>query len=260
MKIKLLLILSLILTACASIPEDQDPQIDQSPEEILQSLINEAERVLSLPTNSSNGKLKMVKNSISTRHIYYPTNEDLFYSVQMDEKLDTAMIIVTYLNDNQVQIVNSLSYENGKAYRWSSFEYIYNSEDRLDEIYSSNSTKPKALLAKYHYDSKNHLVEIEYPYESGAELLVYKYDEFNRIANEWKSARGQENHQIDFLVYRYNNGLLVAKESGIRGTITDDRQDAFQYFYDPQGKLVQSKEYDPYFGFQKKETVEYFYY
>jgi hypothetical protein len=48
-------------------------------------------------------------------------------------------------------------------------------------------------------------------------------------------------------------------ESGIRGTITEDRQDAYQFFYDENRLLTKQKEFDPYFGFQEKSWSEYFY-
>lgn len=259
MRNSVLLLLTFILVSCASIPEELELSALVA-EDKLERLLEEVDNFMSMPVSSPNGKLKTVKNYISTSDFYYLINDSFQYNVITDTNQDTVMITLLYLSGEQVLTKHSLSYQNGEAYRWSTFEYIYNSKGQLDEIYSSNSNMQRALLGKYKYDSKNLLVEIEYPYENGAELHMYEYDESNRIVSEWKSVRGQENNKIDYLVFRYDDGLLVAKESGVRGIISDERQDAFQYFYDPQGKLIFSKEFDPYFGFQEKENLEYFYY
>ena len=259
MKNSVILFIGLILGAC-SVSEDPDLEPSTDNESRLQELLVEADRIMSLPTSSPDGRLKMVKNSISTSDIYYPTDESFSYSVLKDANLDTVGITLSYFNDEQVQTRHSISFENGAAYKWSTFEYVYTPESLLDEIYSSNSNMQRRLLGKYHYDSQNLLIKIEYPYENGAELLIYENDEFNRIANEWKTVKGQDNHILDYLVYRYDGELLVAKESGTNGSNSDEREDAFQYFYDSQGKLIMAKEFDPYFGFQQKEKLEYFYY
>lgn len=259
MKYIVILFIGLILGAC-SVSEDPDMEPSTDVERRLQELLVEADRIMSLPTSSPEGRLKMVKNSISTSDIYYPTDESFSYSVLKDANLDTVGIILSHFNDEQVKTRHSISFENGEAYRWSTYEYVYTSESLLDEIYSSNSNMQRRLLGKYHYDSQNLLIKIEYPYETGVELQLYEYDEFNRIAREWKTAKGQENHKIDYLVYRYDEELLAAKESGTNGSISDEREDAFQYFYDSQGKLIMAKEFDPYLGFQQKEKLEYFYY
>ncbi len=103
------------------------------------------------------------------------------------------------------------------------------------------------------------LAQIEYPNETGAALEVYEYDPLGRISKEWKSALGQEEFKIDYLIYRYKDDLLEAKESGERGSLLGDRVDAFQYFYDAQGRILIQKEFDQYFGFQQKSWSEYFY-
>lgn len=259
MKYTFLFLLSYMTVSCTSLNEDGKPTALTAEEELAR-LLDEVVSFKSMPISSTTGKLKKVKNSISTRDLYYPVDESFQYSVITDSNQDTAMITLVYLSGEKILSSHSISYQDGAAYRWATFEYLYNSENLLNEIYTSNSTKERALLGKYHYDSQSLLVEIAYPYENGEELQVYEYNESGRISSEWKSARGQEDNKIDYLVYRYDNGLLVAKESGIRGTISDQREDAFKYFYNSQGKLILTIEFDPYFGFQQKDKSEYFYY
>ncbi|NHE59237.1 hypothetical protein [Cyclobacterium plantarum] len=48
-------------------------------------------------------------------------------------------------------------------------------------------------------------------------------------------------------------------ETGKSAIDSEERRDAFQYFYDSAGKMIRQKEFDPYFGFQQITTTEYFY-
>lgn len=89
--------------------------------------------------------------------------------------------------------------------------------------------------------------------------MVFDHDSFGKIHSEWKTAVGQEEFKTDYLVYRYQDGRLAAKESGIIGSNSGNRKDAIQYFYDSDGRLVKNIEFDPQFGFQQKSRTEYFY-
>lgn len=249
--------LIIILSGC-EITESQNPPIF--------TLEDELKEVLAMPLVSPSGKLSKVVtyggNSdkvYGSIEIYYPAIGNISVHIQQDQNQDTLGITLNYFSGEQLETSHFFQYQEGKANWFSSREIQLTSENLLDKIFLTSENRERSLLAQYHYNSQNQLVQVEYPNENGAALEVYEYDEFGRISKEWKSAMGQEEFKIDYLVYRYNDDLLVAKESGIRGTITDEREDAFQYFYDSEGKLIIQKEYDPYFGFQQKSRTEYFY-
>lgn len=195
-----------------------------------------------------------------SREILHPEVGDITLEILKDKNQDTVGIGLNYFLGDNVETSHFFNYENGKPVWRSTKEYEYLSGNRIDKIFNSSVSKERSLLAQYRYNSENLLSQIEYPFENGVELMIYEYDSLGNIIREWKTAAGQEEFKIDYLVYRYHDSLLVAKESGVRGTISESRQDAFQYFYDENGRIVKNKEFDPYFGFQQKSQAEYFYY
>lgn len=259
MRIKAIFFFLLLVLGSCEITEDQEffpPTMEDKLKEVMSSS-------LILPE----GKLKKVvvyggSSTIvhSSREIFYPAIGNVSFNVIFYFTGDTVGIGLNYFREELIETSHFFNYENGKPVWWSTREYQYLSDNRLDKIFHSSSNKERSLLAQYVYDSQNQLAQIEYPNENGAALEVFEYDEFGRISREWKSATGQEEFKIDYLVYRYNQGLLVAKESGIRGTISEDRQDAHQFYYDDLERVISQKEFDPYFGFQQKSNAEFFYY
>lgn len=230
------------------------------------SLEEKLKEVMNMPRDFPPGKLSNVvvyggdsEQVHDTREIYYPAIGNVSVHVIRDRNQDTVGIGLNYFRDELLETSHSFNFENGKPIWWSTKEYQYLSGNRVDKIFSTSANKERSLLAQYVYNSQNLLTQIEYPFVNGVELHVYEYDSLGRISVEWKSAKGQEKNKIDYLIYRYSEGLLAAKESGIRGIIGEDRQDAFQYFHDAQGRVIMQKEFDPYFGFQQKSRSEFFY-
>lgn len=231
------------------------------------TLEEELNQVLALPINQPEGKLNRIivygGNSEQvdiSREILYPGLGNITLEILKDKNQDTVGIGLNYFSGTNLETSHFFNYENGKPVWWSTKEYEYLSGNRIDKIFHTSAIKEGSLLAQYRYNSENLLTQIEYPFVNGVELMVYEYDSQDRISREWKSAEGQEEFKIDYLVYRYSEGLLVAKESGIRGTISEDRQDTFQYFYNEKGRIIKQKEFDPYFGFQQKSWAEFFYF
>lgn len=256
-KWKLIFFVSVVLSGCEMV-ETQDS--------VLNELEQELSEVLKMPLQNPSGKLSRVvvyggnSERVDTdREIRYPANGNITLEIIRNRNQDTVGIGLNYFKGNNPETSHFFNYENGKPVWWSTKEYEYLSGNRIDKIFHTSAVKERSLLAQYRYNSQNLLSQIEYPFVSGVELMVYEYDSLGRINLEWKSAAGQEEFKIDFLVYRYINGLLEAKESGIRGIIGEDRQDAFQYFYDERGRVILHKEFDPYFGFQQKSWAEFFY-
>jgi hypothetical protein len=231
------------------------------------TLEEELNQVLVLPMVQAEGRLKKIivyggdSDQVDiAREILYPGIGNITLEILRNKNQDTVGIGLNYFKDNNLETSHFFNYQKGKPIWWSTKEYEYLSGNRLDKIFHKSAFKERSLLAQYRYNSKNLLIQIEYPFVNGVELMVYEYDSLGRINREWKSAAGQEEFKIDYLVYRYTNGLLEAKESGTRGIISEERQDAFQYFYDQKGRIIKQKEFDPFFGFQQKSWAEFFYF
>lgn len=257
MKIKHLFLFLLISVFSCEMTENPDVRL---------SLEEELKKVMALPLSLPEGKVHRVEFYIgdsesihSTREILYPTKGNIALSFFKNYKQDTVEIGLNYFNGKVLETSHLFNFEQGKAVWQSTREYQYLWENRIDKIFHTSAAKERSLLAQYHYNSQNLLTQIEYPFINGAELQVYEYDTSGRISKEWNTAKGQEEFKIDYLVYRYNEGLLVAKETGRMGSVSDDRQDAFQYFHDAKGRVISQKEFDPYFGFQQKGRSELFY-
>ncbi|UZD22117.1 hypothetical protein PBT90_01440 [Algoriphagus halophytocola] len=231
------------------------------------TLEEELNQVLVMPMNQPKGTLNKTIVYIGdsdqvdiSREMLYPEIGNITLIILRDKNQDTVGIGLNYFSGDNLETSHFFNYENGKPIWQSTKEYEYLSGNRIDKIFHSSINMERSLQAQYRYNSQNLLSQIEYPFENGVELMIYEYDSLGNIIREWKSAAGQEEFKIDYLVYRYHDSLLVAKESGVRGTISESRQDAFQYFYDENGRIVENKAFDPYFGFQQISRTEYFYY
>lgn len=259
----LIFIVAIALVSC-DITENQDSLIPAS-----NDLLKALREVMSMPIGSPSGKLNKVvvyggdsDIVFSTREIYYPIAGNITYHVIRDQNLDTSAVSINYFRaEDMVETTILFPYNNGTPTWQSTREYEYNSEDLLDKIFITSEPIGRRLLAQYVYNSQDQLIQIEYPYGNGlVELTGFDYDEQGRISSEWISAKGQEESKIGYLVYRYNDmGLLEAKESDIIGLSSGERQDAFRYYYDGQGRLALQMEFDPNFGFQQKGSSEFFY-
>lgn len=223
--------------------------------------------VLALPTHSPNGKLHMAityggnsDNMLSSREIFYPIDELSTYHIFRNGDGDTTGFALNFLEDEEIISSSYFAFQEGKVDWEFTRELEFSSEGLINRIYTFNNSKKRELVSIYHYDSENRLLEIEYPNEYGAELLVYSYDVDGKIISEWKTARGQEGHKVDHFIYRYTNHLLDAKETGPGGVFSEERKDVLRYFYDPSDRLILEKRFDPHFGFQQIGRIEYTYF
>ncbi len=195
----------------------------------------------------------------ASKDIYYLAGDDINFQVIKDQLEDTVKIGLNYFQDGKIRTSHSFHF-NGSRAEWEyTIDYKYDSEGTLIESYSTAVDKPRYLRARYIYDSQHRLTSIEYPFVNGVELQMYTYDEQGRVLNEWQTAKGQEEYKIGLLFCRYEDGFLVAKESGERGMPEGPRQDQFRYVYDQEGRLSVQYEFDPYFGFQQANRTEFFY-
>jgi hypothetical protein len=231
------------------------------------TLEEELRQIMSQPLDFPSGKLSQVvvyggnsESVFSTREIYYPNSGNITYHVVRDQKQDTVAIGLNYFSvDDRVETSVNFTYINNKPIWQSTREFNYNSEKLLEKIFITTSTESRRLLSNHQYDTQNKLIQIEYPFANGVEMEVFEYDDQGRIYSSWKTVKGQEEARMDYMVYRYTNGFLEAKESNGLGQNSTEWKDAFQYFYDTKGRLILQNEFDPYFGFQQKGRSEFFY-
>ncbi|REG82257.1 hypothetical protein [Algoriphagus antarcticus] len=254
----LILVIAIIFWGC---------EIAQENESLPNDLELELEKLLSKPNDEPVGELFLVRTYggdfdkiHSTREIVYPSGGDLSIHIIKDQNEDTVGIGLNHFKNGIIQISHYFDFSNQQPIWQSTQQYIYDSKGLLTEHFIETTSQSRKLLANYVYDSLNRLERIEYPNENDTELQVYTYDENNRIRSEWKSALGQDDAKIDFLIYEYTGDKLTAKKSGERGSLEGDFQDAIRYYYDQSGKLSIQDEFDPYFGFQQVNRSEFYYY
>ncbi len=91
------------------------------------------------------------------------------------------------------------------------------------------------------------------------EKYVYEYDEYNRVSKMTWWGAGES--PIMEYFYRYNVlGQLEAKETWSRSDGGEPKRDAFQYFYNDKGQLIEEKEFYPQWGFEPRYRKTYDYY
>ncbi|MBW3470166.1 hypothetical protein [Arthrospiribacter ruber] len=261
---RMIFTLVIFIPAC-SFDNESDHNIDSNQLGVLK--VEKLREVLTLPTHSPNGELRMAitygGNSgkrLSSREIFYPINGLSTYQIFRNDTDDTTGFSLNFLENDKIISSSHFAFQGGNVDWEFTREMEYSSDGLIERMYTSNYSKSRELISIYHYDSQNRLLEIEYPYEQGAELLIYAYDEEGKVISEWKTARGQEEHKVDHFMYRYNNGLLEAKETGRGGVFSEERKDALRYFYDPNERLILEEKFDPNFGFQQIGSIEYIYF
>lgn len=191
---------------------------------------------------------------------YYPVGGEFSYRVQRGPEGDTLEISFQHYEDEKLRYFHSFRYKSGKLSEWmNTAEYSYDSEGKLIERYSISPERPRALNATYRYDEKGRMTSIETSSGNGGESQKFAYDQQDRIAREWSTIKTDEEVELNFMFYRYDGELLVAKEASQNGRLEGPRQDRYRYVYDQKGRLIAQFEYDPYFSFQQKNYAEFFY-
>lgn len=259
MKIKYIFIL-LVFAFLACYNEESPKNNFNSNEELLREIMSLSVRT---PSNELSSVVYYTgdgESLYSTREIYYPIIGDVNYHVNRNFSQDTISIGLNFFNkDGSVKSSYNYSFVNQKPIWQSTKDYLYIDENKLDKVLITTDNKINHISEKHYYNTENQLIQIEYPFSGGSELELFSYDIEGRILNHWRSVKGEENSKKDYFVYRYNGDQLVAKETGTMGSKSNERQDATQFFYDDKGRLKYRKDFDPYFGFQQKSKMEYFY-
>ena len=191
---------------------------------------------------------------------YYPVGDEFNYRIQKSPEGDTVEISLQHYKDEKLRYSHSFRYQSEMLPEWThTAENIYDSEGKLIERYTVSPERPRSLAAVYRYDANGRLTSIESSAGNGLESIRYAYDEDGRIAREWSNIRTEEEVDINYMFYRYEGELLVAKEASQNGRLEGPRQDWHRYVYDQEGRLMAVYEFDPYFLFEQKNYAEFFY-
>jgi len=139
-------------------------------------------------------------------------------------------------------------------------EFIY---DSLDRLYSHITHYPQGnsqqSVYKY-YDEDGNLIIAGGPNPDEGERMIYEYEE-GKIKYRIRSLGGDDVYAGYLYVYN-EEGQLVAEEffRHVRINHPGEGEGIFkEYDYDPQGRLSEEREYDPYWGFSMRHFWEYIY-
>lgn len=200
------------------------------------------------------------KRPFAILDFYYPVGGEFSYRIQKGHEGDTLEISFQHYEDEKLRYFHSFRYRSGMLSEWmNTAEYIYSSQGKLIERYSISPEKPRSLNATYRYDEKGRLTSIEASAGNVSESQMFDYDQQDRISREWSAIKTDKEIELNFMFYRYEGELLVAKEASQNGRFEGTRQDWYRYVYDQKGRLIAQFEFDPYFSFQQKNYAEFFY-
>ncbi|WP_194976002.1 hypothetical protein [Aquiflexum lacus] len=248
-----ILTLFLISLSSCEINQEIDPEIDPMN-------LDEVREVLKGHLYTPEGKLKSI-NSYQFEFDIHVGRQDWYY----DESGKVVLTSGTYENDTTGV---SLYFYNGSGLlvqkksfykRNGDFEYVESVFLEYDEngriVRELNSEKK--LIRSHTYNESGLLVLTQYGENQDMEKEIYEYDEFDRIFKYTYMGGGES--PILLYYYRYNSlNQLEAKEA--YGLGSTEREDAFQYFYNDRGQLVEEKEFYPQWDFVPKFRKVYEYY
>lgn len=231
------------------------------------TLEEQLREVMQMPLATGMGKVVKTisyccdpKRPFSILYFYYPVGGEFSYRIQKSPEGDTLEISLQIYEDEKLRYFHSFRYRSEMLSEWmNTAEYVYDSEGKLIERFNISPEKPRSLNATYRYDEKGRLTSIEASAGNGSESQMFAYDQEGRVEREWSAIKTDKEVELNFMFYRYEGELLVAKEASQNGRLEGPRQDWFRYVYDQKGRLVAQFEFDPYFFFQQKNYAEFFY-
>lgn len=242
---------------------EEAEQPDVKPLTIEQQLLE----VMKMPLDLTTGKMVRSisyccnpKRPFSTLDFHYPVGGEFSYRVQKGPEGDTLEIFLQHYEDQKLRYSHSFRYQSGMLPEWThTTEYIYGTEGKLTEKFTVSQERPRTLAATYLYDVQGRLASIETSAGNGTASQRFAYDQQGRISREWSTVKTEEEVEFDYMFYRYEGELLVAKEASQNSRLEGPRQDRYRYVYDQEGRPVEIYEFDPYFFFQQKNYAEFFY-
>lgn len=208
------------------------------------------------------GKLKckyefeLFDNLIWRLDHYYDTEGKLTLSVQLIDEQDTGSVFLYDYDSKGRQISESwYDLKDGKYVLWQKLKKFYDQNGNLDF-----ETIIEGVPARsYTYGPDGKLWKILMGDAKNGDCHIFDYGDDGRVSTmTWGDCAGASSPIMKYH-YRYNVlGLLEAKEALQTGAI--QREDAFQYFYNEKGQLIEEKEYYPQYGFvpRARRTFDYF--
>lgn len=250
--IQILTLFLISLSSCV-VNQEIDPEIDPMN-------LDEVGEVLKGKLYTPEGKLKSI-DSFQFEFDSHVGRQDWYY----DESGKVVLTSGTYENDTTGV---SLYFYNGSGLlvqkksfykRNGDFEYVesvfleYDENGRIVRELNSD----KKLIRSHTYNESGLLALTQYGENQDMEKEIYEYDEFDRVLKYTYIGGGVS--PILLYYYRYNSlDQLEAKEAyGLGSSI---REDAFQYFYNDLGQLIEEKEYYPQWDFEPRFRKIYTYY
>lgn len=245
--------LFLITLSSCEINQEIDPEIDPI-------VLDDVKGVLKGDLYTPEGKLKRIdsyqfefENHVGRQDWYYDETDKVVLTLGISEN-DTSGVSL-YIYDGSGLLVQRKSYQkrNGDFEYDGSVFYEYDGNGKLVR----ELNKEKKLIRSHSYNDKGLLVLTQYGENQDMEKEIYEYDEFDRIFKYTYIGGGES--PILLYYYRYNSlNQLEAKEA--YGLGSTEREDAFQYFYNDRGQLVEEKEFYPQWDFVPKFRKVYEYY
>jgi hypothetical protein len=259
MRISLVILFGIIILASCSEAEVPNSEPLTLEEQLL--------KVMQMPLARGTGKVVRTisyccepKRPFAIVDSYYPVGGEFSYQIKKSPEGDTLEISLQLYDGEKLKFFHSFRYLGGMLSEWmNTTEYSYDSDWKLIARYDISPERPRSLSSTYRYDEKGRLIAIETSAGNGISTQMFAYDQEDRIVREWGNVKTEEEVEFDFMFYRYEGELLVAKEASLYGRLEGPRQDRYRYTYDQQGRLTAQFEFDPYSFFEKKNYTEFFY-
>jgi hypothetical protein len=211
--------------------------------------LNEVREILKEKLYTPEGKLKHIdsyqfefESHVGRQDWYYDETGKVVLTLGISEN-DTTGVSLYFYNGSGL-LVQKKSFYKRNGY----FEYVESVFMEYDEngwlVRELNSDKK--LIRSHSYNGSGLLVLTQYGENQDMEKEIYEYDEFDRVLKYTYIGGGVS--PIPLYYYRYNSlNQLEAKEA--YGLGSNIREDAFRYFYNDSGQLIEEKEYYPQWGF-----------
>jgi len=248
-KISLYFPLLFFLFGCQN---EEHPMVDDNTEN--QELLDILNENLLMPS----GELSMVYTFLlnssdyrSVQHRYYDEDLNTVLTVNLNHDKDTLGASI-YFYDHQGRLETKKSYGyNEGSFSWTgNLRSTFNAEGTIEtvDLILSDGSPPRFRLRNI-YNERGLLQVTEY---SDEERYEYIYE--GNIPVRMNYIIGESIYMK--YIYRYNDQeQLQAKQTTIHGG-----GDAFQYFYDEEGRLKEERENSPQWGYStlSKKLYEYY--
>jgi len=231
---------------------EEHPMVDDDTEN--QELLDILNGELLMPS----GELAMVyifllnsSDYRSVQHRYYDEDLNTVLTVNLNHEKDTlGASIYFYDHLGRLEIKKSYGYNQG-SFSWTGdLRSTFNAEGTIETVHLilADGSPPRFRLRNV-FDERGLLQVTAY---SDEERYEYIYEDNLPVRKNYMIG---ESIYLEY-IYRYNDQVqLQAKQTAMHGG-----GDAFQYFYDEEGRLKEERENSPQWGYSilSRKTYEYY--